>query len=237
MRALWLPDVLRGAGLTVVEHPGWQDRGKALRAIKGVVWHHTASGPGWSDDDVAALLIRGRSDLPGPLCQLGLRRSGVYDVIAAGRGNHNGYGEWGNDSIGIEAYNDGLGEPWPDVQLDAYDRGTAAILRHLGLAATQVKGHKETDPGRKVDPRNVDMYAARERVAALLAGHPTQSEEDTLTPAQEHKLDRLLASNTRIEEGQRRLARALTNVQGIAQTDLEAQLIDIAEQRAEFAQD
>ncbi len=172
MRLTWLAEVLRDAGCKVVEHPGWVDRGRNMTEVRGVVWHHTASGPRTSDDAVARLLIQGRPDLPGPLCQLGLSRDGTYHVIAAGKGNHNGYGTWGNQAIGIEAYNDGVGEPWPAVQIDAYDRGTAAILRHLRLTTGQVKGHKETDPGRKIDPAGIDMDQARQRIAALMTYRP-----------------------------------------------------------------
>src|SRR5690606_11664261 len=116
---------------------------------QGVVCHHTATSSAWQDGHVAALLRDGRRDLAGPLSQLGLERDGTFVVIAAGRANHNGYGTWGNDSIGIEAYNSGLGEPWPAVQLDAYQRGVAAILAHLGLDVSCCKAHRETDPKRK----------------------------------------------------------------------------------------
>lgn len=233
MKADWLADVLRAAGLTVHEAPGWRTRGKELRHIRGVVAHHTATGKNWTDARVVELLIEGRSDLPGPLSQLGLRRDGSYDLIAAGRANHNGYGAWGNDCLGIEAYNDGKGEPWPAVQIDAYERGSAAILAHLGKGAQDVQGHKEQDPKRKIDPAGIDMARFRTSVARLIAApvKPPPSEEDTMTPAQEHKVDRLLASNTRIEEALRGIAKGLAKVEGIAQTDYAAQLIDIAEQR------
>lgn len=166
MRLRWLPKVLREAGLTVVCSDGWESRGRELQAVYGVVCHHTATYPSTSDAAVVRLLRVGRSDLPGPLSQLGLARDGTYYVIAAGKANHNGYGEWGNSSIGIEAFNDGRGEPWPDVQYDAYVRGVAAICRHLGWPASKVKGHKETDPNRKIDPRGIDMGAFRKAVAS-----------------------------------------------------------------------
>ena len=106
MRLTWLADVLRAARLEVVEHDGWKLRGSELLRVEGIVCHHTASSPKAPDDAVCRLLINGRSDLRGPLCQLGLDRHGRYHLIAAGRGNHNGRGEWGNQSIGIEAFND-----------------------------------------------------------------------------------------------------------------------------------
>lgn len=149
-----------------------------MAAIKGVVAHHTATGPNWSDGHVAALLRDGRRDLKGPLSQLGLERDGTFVVVATGKANHNGYGEWGNDSIGIEAYNSGVGEPWPMVQLDAYVRGSAAILRHLRLDSSRVKGHRETDPGRKIDPAGIDMDRFRRAVQDQLNGPPAPAPED-----------------------------------------------------------
>jgi len=200
VRATWLPDVLRAAGLTVVEVPGWKGRGKELTAINGVVAHHTATGTNWTDARVDALLRDGRADLPGPLAQLGLRRSGAFVLVADGRANHNGYGQWGNASIGIEAYNAGDGiDPWPAAQLDAYQRGAAAILAHLGLGADRVLAHRETDPKRKPDPRGIDMVAFRARVAhhiAHPAGTPTgpsTTTEDAMTDADRKLLAQAVA--------------------------------------------
>lgn len=191
MRATWLPDVLRAAGCDVYELPGWQGRGKELTTINGVVWHHTASGPNWQDGHVAAMLRDGRPDLAGPLSQLGLERDGTFVVIADGKANHNGYGLWGNQAIGIEAYNNGIGEPWPQDQLDAYDLGTAAILAHEGKGADRMKGHRETDPGRKPDPTGIDLPAARARIDRLIAGG--LNPEDDM-PYTEDQLKRIVAA-------------------------------------------
>lgn len=177
MRLAWLADVLRAEGLDVHEMPGWRGRGRELSSIQGVVWHHTATSTAWLDGHVAALLRDGRRDLAGPLSQVGLERDGTWVLIADGRANHNGYGEWGNDSLGIEAYNSGVGEPWPSAQVDSYRRGTAAICRHLRLdPMTRVKGHRETDPRRKIDPTGLDMDVERRHVARLIT--PTPPEED-----------------------------------------------------------
>jgi peptidoglycan hydrolase-like protein with peptidoglycan-binding domain len=117
--------------------------------------------------------------LKGPLAQLGLARDGTYYIIAAGRANHAGPGEWrkledGNlNFIGIEAENAGTtGDlPWPEVQMEAYRRGVAAILRHVGRSADFCCGHKEyRHPlGFKDDP-SFDMNVFRTRVAAILDG-------------------------------------------------------------------
>ena len=168
MRLTWLPEVLAAAHLNVVLHDGWRDRGADLLHVEGVVCHHTATSIAASDAAVVRILANGRSDLAGPLCQLGLARDGTVHVIAAGKGNHNGHGQWGNQSVGLEAFNDGVGEPWPQRQLDAYVAVCAALCRKAGWPASKVLGHKETDPTRKVDPRGIDMNAFRARVDALI---------------------------------------------------------------------
>jgi peptidoglycan hydrolase-like protein with peptidoglycan-binding domain len=142
----------------------------------GVICHHTATASS-GNMPTLHMLIDGRSDLAGPLAQLGLGRDGTFYVIAAGRCNHAGKGSWngvtdGNGHfIGIEAENSGLAnDPWPPVQVDAYQRGVAAILRRLGRTAADCIGHKEWAPGRKTDP-SFDMNAFRAAVAAILNGN------------------------------------------------------------------
>src|SRR5262245_28962940 len=91
----WLPNVLLEAGLRVAEQPGWKDRGRSeVGPIKGVICHHTATPNKTSNMPSLRTLIDGRSDLPGPLSQLGLGRDGTFFVIAAGRCNHAGRGNW-----------------------------------------------------------------------------------------------------------------------------------------------
>lgn len=171
----WLSTVLQNAGLKVAEVDGWQNRGRReIGSVRGVICHHTG-GPKSGNMPSLNLLIRGRNDLPGPLAQLGLGRDGTFFVIAAGRCNHAGKGEWqsltdGNGQfIGIEAENTGS-EPWPEVQLDAYHRGVAAILKHIGEPAIMCCGHKEYAPKRKPDPHIIDMQDFRKQVAAIIAG-------------------------------------------------------------------
>jgi len=171
----WLPEVLEAAGLKVAETDGWRSRGRGpMGPIRGVICHHTATRAQGNMPSLN-LLIRGRGDLVGPLAQLGLGRDGTYYVIAAGRANHAGAGSWeglttGNSSfVGIEAENDGVGEAWPDAQIDAYQRGVAAILRKIGAGANMCAGHKEYAPKRKIDP-DFDMIGFRRGVAAFLQG-------------------------------------------------------------------
>lgn len=168
----WIADKCREWGLEVVEVDGWKSRGGATFNPRGVVCHHTA-GPSSGDMPTLRILINGRSDLPGPLCNVGLSRSGKVYVIAAGRANHAGRGGWkglsGNSSVlGIEAENDGR-QPWPAQQLEAYHTLCAALLSGIGeVDADMVCGHKEWAPGRKPDPHSLNMVTFRQDVLTAL---------------------------------------------------------------------
>jgi peptidoglycan hydrolase-like protein with peptidoglycan-binding domain len=175
----WMPGVLQAAGLKVATVEGWDTRGRAeFGTPTGVICHHTV-GPRQGNMPSLNVLIHGRSDLPGPLAQLGLGRDGTYYVIAAGRCNHAGDGSWqgitaGNTRfIGIEAENTGGPDdtPWPAIQVQCYRRGVAAILKHIGRGAEFCAGHKEyaLPRGRKADP-DFDMNAFRQAVAGFMAG-------------------------------------------------------------------
>ena len=174
----WLADVLEDAGLKVAEEPGWRNRGRGeMGQVKGVVCHHTGGAPTGNMPSLG-VLKNGRHDLPGPLAQLGLGRDGTFYVVAAGRANHAGGGNWegistGNSSfIGIEAENAGTqNDPWPDVQMDAYVRGVAAILKKIGANSIMCCGHREyaLPQGRKDDP-TFNMFEFRRQVAAVMTG-------------------------------------------------------------------
>ena len=175
---VWLPEVLRGAGLKVAETDGWANRGRReMGTVRGVMCHHTGSS-GSGNMPTLATLKSGRSDLPGPLAQLGLGRDGTYYIVAAGLANHAGRGKWagvenGNTNfLGIEAENKGAASDiWPDVQMDAYRRGVAAILKHVGASADFCCGHKEyaLPKGRKPDPL-FDMDTFRTAVRDIMRG-------------------------------------------------------------------
>lgn len=179
----WLPKVLTDAGLKVSLVPGWENRGLGdVGSIFGVICHHTGvRNPKQLNMPTLNSLINGRkaepglAALPGPLAQLGLGRDGTYFVIAAGRAAHAGKGSFMGISgnlrfIGIEAESAGTpNEPWPQIELEAYHRGVAAILTHLGKDSTFCVGHKEYAPGRKDDP-NLNMKDFRSAVAAIMSG-------------------------------------------------------------------
>ena len=155
-----LADVIRAAGLPVVEVPGWQTRGTnyngGQRDVKGIICHHTATPDRFPGDYPTYTWIRdGGANLPGPVANLGLGRSGTWYVFAAGRANHAGpvhahlRSTYGNGhSIGIEAENSGVSGPWPVPQYDSYARGVAALSLHYRVP---FEAHKNVRPG-KVDP-------------------------------------------------------------------------------------
>lgn len=179
---LTLPATLREVGLKVVEVPGWQTRGRPQSTGDfdpvGVLCHHTATGKDWADQRVVDMLVKGRSDLPGPLSQLGLARDGTVYVVASGRCNHAGVakpsgtvagGDGNRLYIGIEAFNDGVGEPYPQAQYDAYVLLAAVLsVEVTGNSVNTVRAHKETSTTGKPDPR-FDMDKFRAQVAAKMA--------------------------------------------------------------------
>lgn len=201
-RATWIADALRAEGVRVQEYPRWKERGSATFNPRGVICHHTA-GPARGDAPSLDVCINGRRDLPGPLCQIVLARSGTAHVIASGRANHAGLGGWrgleGNTSVlGIEAENTGAGEPWPPVQYDAYVRCVAALCRRGQIPVGMVCGHKEWAPKRKIDPAGIDMAKFRADVLARLGDvlpAPTTPQELTVADvaALMKKLDQLAA--------------------------------------------
>lgn len=173
-----LAGVARKTNLEVIEVPGWESRGRgAMRDVRAVVCHHTATRNRTADMPSLNTLVNGRPDLTGPLSHLGLSRSGKVYVIAAGRCNHAGAvrnPSWANrHSIGIEAEATGIDASWPEAQMAAYAQLCRVLIDHFGLNVSAVLGHKEVadPPGRKIDP-NFDMTAFRARVSTLGGAPP-----------------------------------------------------------------
>lgn len=173
MLPLNTPQILRSHGLKVVEVPGWQNRiataSSSSFAPVGVLVHHTATGPKTSVAAVLRLLIEGRPDLSGPLCQLGLGRDGTVYIIARGRANHAGEaraagtvsgGDGNKLYIGIEAFNDGVGEDWSQLMYLAYAKLCAVLCVEITKNSHKtVNGHKETSVTGKIDPTfNMDTF-------------------------------------------------------------------------------
>lgn len=174
---------LRNWGLKVETKSGWRDRGRPYAfKPKAVICHHTASSSQSGNFGSENVVTYGRSDLPGPLCQILLGRDGTVKIIAAGYANHAGYGgphatvpaNMGNTyAYGIEAENNGIGEKWSKKQLNAYYRLCAALLDYMDRKdVNRVFGHKEWT-SRKIDPAGINMNVFRDRVRAALKHGPS----------------------------------------------------------------
>jgi len=179
-RITWLADVLRDAGLRVVEVDGWKSRGVAGLTPIGVMEHHTAGAQGRPTPSLN-ICINGRAGLPGPLCNVYIGRDLVCYVVASGIANHAGvggpYGRIPKDSggrytVGFEIEHAGTAaEAWPPALVDVAARATAAVAARIKAEAKYAGiAHKEWAPKRKIDPYGWNMAAFRNEVAGLRQG-------------------------------------------------------------------
>ena len=152
---------------------------------KYTIEHHTAASV-----DITNMLINGRPDLNGPLCNFELRKDGTVGLLASGRANHAGVASVSaTESYGIEATgpvptgNTGV-DAFPNYK--AYVGLVAAICRHHGWGMDRVKAHKEIAPDRKIDPVFDDAF--RRAVDAAKKG----GGEDEMTDKQMAELKRYI---------------------------------------------
>jgi N-acetylmuramoyl-L-alanine amidase len=177
----WLADVLRSAGVQVVEEGNWQGRMRpgSFDPI-GVLWHHTAATSSASNPHPALnICINGRPDLAGPLCQALVDYHGVFHVISAGRCNHAGAarasgpipaGDGNTMLIGWEIDYNGVNQQMTTAQYNASLAATAAVLTRLGRDSSYARGHRETSTTGKIDPSFIDLNVMRADVAARMGG-------------------------------------------------------------------
>lgn len=186
-----LPAFLRSKGLTVVETPGWINRGYAgqdLTELRGYLWHHTATNrAAFANDDSPTLqmCINGRPDLAGPLCNMVFGRTGVIYMVATGVANHAGRGsaaniptDMGNHYLaGIEMESSGV-EPydWTPEQLEVMPHFAAALeewgLQEFPSELRLQLGHMEYSSEGKIDPAGLPggMDGFRARINDVLDG-------------------------------------------------------------------
>lgn len=161
-----LADVLRDGGLAVVEVDGWEYRARNSGGYDGdrpwaIMWHHTASDTTPQND--VNYIVYGSPD--APISNLYLARDGQVWVCAGGCTNTNGKGgptavskgtvpldSMNSYAIGIEAANNGVGQEWPQEQIDAYFAMNNALASAYGLVPTDCLTHAEWAPDRKIDP-------------------------------------------------------------------------------------
>jgi hypothetical protein len=181
VRALFLADALRRAGLEVVERRGWKTRGRPSSVgsfdPRALMIHHDASAEGRTPDNARFIAEIGRPDegIPAPLAHCWVTVHGVWHVLASGRTNHagtgRGFGRVPRDSgntyaIGVETDHT-RGEKWPRVQLQAVRLGFAALADAMHIdPAKSILSHKEYT-SRKRDPHPLNMDKFRSDVAEL----------------------------------------------------------------------
>lgn len=185
--------ILRAAGVTVHETPGWITAGYAgqdLIQIRGVLWHHTATNRSAFITHPAPTVNmckygRAQPPLPGPLCNMVFDRNGEIWMIATGVANHAGAGsapgiprDMGNHYlIGIEMESSGIAPfDWTPAQIKMAPVVGAALerayLQGLPPAERLQLGHKEYSSEGKIDPAGWpgDMDGLRAAINKILAG-------------------------------------------------------------------
>lgn len=155
--ATWLADVLRKAGVPVIEESGWQSRAQSGSfSPRGLIRHWDASSPSshgaveYMRDNIACNITtcRGNSS-HGP----------SVHVLAAGRAWHAGEGSFGvfptdqgnTYAIGHEVAHT-VDEAWTEPQYSVVVAAEQAILAHLSADVDQAWcTHSEYAPSRKID--------------------------------------------------------------------------------------
>lgn len=183
---------LRDEGLTVVEVGNWRTHNRNHKGkwgpVNGVMIHHTVTS---GSARTVEICRAGHASLPGPLCHGVITKDGKVHLVGHGRANHAGLGDSdvmnavvaekrtppptkqdvdGNARFyGFECENLGDGkDPWPDAQLDAIERASAAICRFHGWNEWSVIGHLQWT-NQKVDPRGFTMDSMRDRIRKRLS--------------------------------------------------------------------
>jgi hypothetical protein len=193
-------------GLHVVEEDGWRERnrngpGRPWGPVHGCIQHHTG-GEKATDKSEINVLIKGHSDVPGPLVQFATDDEGQIHLVGWGRANHAGTGDQRVlDAVADESYDE---EP-PKTRFGGKDpRGIGGNAHFYGNEATYFGmkksamtpaqyrasvllwaavcdfhgwSHKSVIGHRewnceKSDPGNVDMRLMRADVAAALKAGP-----------------------------------------------------------------
>jgi hypothetical protein len=205
----WIADELRAAGLEVIEIEGWKNRGRPastgnFNPTEGVTTHHTGSTSSATVTQPSlAILITGRSDLPGPLCQVATTWDGKVIVIAAGRANHAGavgkpdcpgmpLGADGNAlALGNEVMTNGTQE-LPAAQRHAIAVVNAVFLKHYRNGPKRAHRHADISGSGKWDIGSLTTEQLRADARTAL----NNLEEDDMKPEDFEKIKALVEEAT-----------------------------------------
>ena len=177
----WWADAIRSQGVTVEEVSGWKTAvppsntgGASINPssyLPSVIVVHATATPSRSGEfPTRNTVINGNGDIPGPLYNIGVSRSGsrVYMFAAnvtrnAGIGQHNGIS--GNENtIGLVFENDNSGEPLAPQAITTMAKVAAIICAYTGIPVSNVVSHDEWTT-RKTDPNAIANFETfRDRV-------------------------------------------------------------------------
>jgi hypothetical protein len=182
-------EILAAHGVSVTQIEGWEERHGSSEGIRlepqGVVVHHTGS-----NSTSSALIIDGRNDLPGPLANWFVDKSGQVFLIASGYSNNAGYGgkdafaqivggqveheldpaatdgDWSANSHAWSIEATGKGK-WSKKAHASMIKLVTAIHKAEGWNHARVIGHKELTRRKPADPAE-DMGKFRNDVLKTL---------------------------------------------------------------------
>jgi hypothetical protein len=179
MGDIWIPiaDILLDAGVAVAQNDineGWERRSRSSGGFNvmplAVQWHHTASSA--SVDSDLNYMINVSPD--EPVGNVLAARDGVFHPVAGGAANTSGKGgpnafsrgscpkDSGNTHLfSIEIANNGVGERYPQAQIDACFRASNALNAYFGNqpydVITHALGEGDGYTDRKIDPATTNV--------------------------------------------------------------------------------
>lgn len=174
-----LADSVRKYGVTVSIEAQPGANGAWWTGVKKIaeMSHHIVSRKSMGPTPGLALVKRGRTDVPGPLCNGYGGFDRVFRVITMGIANHSGRGgpltlegftipqdngRW--YSFGIE-YEGGLSEAdWDPEFRDFMARSNAGVLDYLGRTVQSHAEHSTWAPGRKIDRLGYSALRGRQEI-------------------------------------------------------------------------
>lgn len=237
---------LRAAGITVHEASGWKTRGNgAVSSYVGGLVHHTATGFGKAlpGTGVYDLLVSGRPDLDGPLCNYAGNDDGSLTVIAANPANHAGAS--GGTSMGplpvTKLFNPrvlGLEIVYPGTTaMRPAQMRTAQVWARIvadvvgGGNIERVRAHAETSVTGKWDPgyasgKTIDMAAFR-AAAKQGATHDMDARQEAILVETQKRVTNVAAIVT---ENQKRIeqTKSYTDTVEARLASIEAKLADLS---------
>lgn len=175
-----LAGVCRAAVAEVFEVEGWEYRARSSGGYADgrptcFMWHHTASDTDPAND--VNYICYGCPD--APVANLYIDRDGAVWVCAGGATNTNGKGgpfavsrgtvpadSMNTYAVSVEVANNGVGQPWPQVQIDAAFAVSLAVCAAYGLQPDDVCTHTAWTT-RKIDPATADAVEGPWRPSSI----------------------------------------------------------------------